>query len=389
MVAAAVLAGLACLTKYFGVCLVLLLLVDTVLRRRRFSREAAWLLIPVAMLAGCMVWSNAVYGHMPIIGAAQYATQSQTRPLAELPLLVLVSCSFVGGCLLPALLLSPMWLSPRQLVGAVLIATAAALACLPMTQNVNLLVHTALFAGVGAAMVVVAIAGMRRPVDPDRWLLALWIVGTLAFVAFINWTINARSILPMAPAAAILVARRLKGEFVGVTSRRLAYLFVVAGAASLIVAFADQSLARSSRVFARDLAAREWFVPQRIAFQGAWGFNYYMRRHGFDQIDITRTTDADVLVAIHMQNTNCIPPEPRVVRSVDRVQLKVYPYAATHDHRVGAGFYSHNTYGPVPFVFGPAPPAEVRMYRLAVPVRWMSPQIADQLSKQFQAPGSR
>jgi hypothetical protein len=43
--------------------------------------------------------------------------------------------------------------------------------------------------------------------DADAALLALWILGTLAFATMVNWSTNARALLPVGPAAAILLLR--------------------------------------------------------------------------------------------------------------------------------------------------------------------------------------
>ena len=41
----------------------------------------------------------------------------------------------------------------------------------------------------------------------------LWVIGTFLFAAFLNWTVNARSLLPLTPAVAILMTRRLEQNY--------------------------------------------------------------------------------------------------------------------------------------------------------------------------------
>ena len=45
--------------------------------------------------------------------------------------------------------------------------------------------------------------------DADSLLLMLWVFGTFIFTGFVNWAINARSVLPLIPAVGILLARRV------------------------------------------------------------------------------------------------------------------------------------------------------------------------------------
>jgi hypothetical protein len=62
----------------------------------------------------------------------------------------------------------------------------------------------------GIGVLALAGADVFRRRDACSWLLALWVFGTFLFTAFFNWTVNGRSLLPMAPAVGILIARRLE-----------------------------------------------------------------------------------------------------------------------------------------------------------------------------------
>ena len=64
----------------------------------------------------------------------------------------------------------------------------------------------------GGCVLALAVAEVWRRREAAGWLLALWVLGTFVFTALLNWTINGRSILPMAPAVGILLARRLSSE---------------------------------------------------------------------------------------------------------------------------------------------------------------------------------
>src|SRR5262249_38257402 len=49
--------------------------------------------------------------------------------------------------------------------------------------------------------------------DAHSLLLFLWVMGTWLFLAYGNWVVNARTILPAVPAAAILLMRRIDQRF--------------------------------------------------------------------------------------------------------------------------------------------------------------------------------
>ena len=61
----------------------------------------------------------------------------------------------------------------------------------------------------GISVLALAFADVFRRRDAYSWLLLLWVFGTFLFTAFFNWTVNGRSLLPLAPAVGILIARRL------------------------------------------------------------------------------------------------------------------------------------------------------------------------------------
>src|SRR5262249_54055026 len=145
-------------------------------------------------------------------------------------------------------------------------------------------------------------------------LLALWIGGTLLFTGAFNWTVNARSVLPLAPAAGILLLRRLeaRGE---APWRRLGA--VVAGGAvlALVVAAAEPGVAGTARTAA--LAIRDRVTAEAGAtwFEGHWGFQYYMARAGARPLDVrsSRLTPGDRIV-VPLNNTN-VYPVPREIAS--------------------------------------------------------------------------
>src|SRR5438552_11747994 len=88
-------------------------------------------------------------------------------------------------------------------------------------------IHLILFVAGGTSILALAVADYWRERDADSLFLASWVVGTFLFTAFVNWTINARSALPLIPAIGILLARRLE-KLRNASQRRLAASVVIA-----------------------------------------------------------------------------------------------------------------------------------------------------------------
>ena len=108
-VASLMIAG-AALTKYFAISLIPLLAVYTVLRDRKITWRLAWLLVPVALLAGYQVWTWQRYGRGLLSDAAAFAWGIAAVPATGAALSqetvgskIVVALSFAGGSLLPVL----------------------------------------------------------------------------------------------------------------------------------------------------------------------------------------------------------------------------------------------------------------------------------------------
>jgi hypothetical protein len=89
----------------------------------------------------------------------------------------------------------------------------------------------------GLSLLLLAGLDVWHQRDADAWLLLLWTLGTFAFAGFINWSTNARSILPLVVPAGILIVRRIERTTAPCGVRWLhAGLVPVAAAAILSVA---------------------------------------------------------------------------------------------------------------------------------------------------------
>ena len=62
----------------------------------------------------------------------------------------------------------------------------------------------------GVSVLAAAAVDLYRRRDAGSVLLAAWVAGTFVFATYLNWSVTARTLLPMAPAVAILIVRRLE-----------------------------------------------------------------------------------------------------------------------------------------------------------------------------------
>jgi len=387
LLGAAVLMAAAALTKYFGICLVPLLLAYSVAKQRKLGAWVGYFLLPLAALAGYQFWTQALYGLGMFTDALQFAPQRITNAWFRAGFYPLVCTSFIGGCALPALTLAPLVWSRRYILIAILLEAISIaigwaimgsyLRTIPMGILIQQLWKTAglelaVYIAGGVSALALAAVDIWELRDADSLLLALWVFGTFVFAAFLNWTINARSVLPLIPALGILVARRL--DKLGVASlrplqTRVAMALFVSGFFSFWIAYADADWANSAKQMAEVLQQRTKDAPGTVWFQGHWGFQYYMEQMGVHPFDSNTTTlrPGDILIVPKVDYTSVGPPR-QFVDSVELQEIPLQEPVATLNSTMGAGFYS-STYGPLPFAFGKVPPERYAIFHIGRTLR--------------------
>src|SRR5580698_5696385 len=280
----AVLITLCALTKYFGIALIPLLAAYSLVRQRRLGSWAWHLLVPILALTGYQHWTKAVYGLRMITFAAHIATGVRQGRHASILAKALVDLSFVGGCTLPALTFVPfIWRRGKFLVVCLVSAMAGffismgriglgeTLGPLDFYQHwIVIGAELTLFIAAGFSVMALAATDTWKHRNADSLLLMLWVLGTFVFTGFVNWTINARSVLPLIPAAGILLVRRIDAlQAVSMRWRpaMLAIPLAAAGAVSLWLTWADTELANSARTAAtlieqntRNQPGEVWFT---------------------------------------------------------------------------------------------------------------------------------
>jgi 4-amino-4-deoxy-L-arabinose transferase-like glycosyltransferase len=362
----------AVVTKYFAISLFPLLIAYSLLHRQRLGWRILYLTIPVGLLLGYDGAMRSLYGHSLLFAASSYALKAGgISGIGSYFARGLTSLCFMGGCLATIIFFSPLLFSRRALAIG-LMATAVTVWLLVFGKGVGdfsfpsnstarfwLVLQMAIFAVAGFSLLWLAIADLWLARSAESALLLLWIVGTFVFCWILNWTINGRSILPMAPAASILIARRFGQRKQNRSVCNFQWEFVplvFAGLLAGMVAWADMRLADSARKAAAEINSRFAAHKNAVLYGGHFGFQYYMESYGFQQLDEqkSRIVPGDVLI-LPENNTNLPELNMELFGKIGMIELMPCPILTTMQSAVGAGFYA-SAWGPLPFAFGAVPP---------------------------------
>jgi len=386
LLSATLLLGACFATKYFGGCFCFLLIAYSLLKKRSVGAWVWYFAVPALIFLGYDLWAHATFGHALLGGVAGWAIYSQVVSKLSLLGKGVVALVFVGGCILPALLYTPLLWSRLQIFVGILVCGFLALSIAAGWLNVGYLGHhwtliaaeAAIYFGGGLSLIALCFRDCRRGFDkirPAVWwhcntdslFLMMWIFGTVAFAALVNWTINGRSILPAIPAASILLARQL--ERVRASSDRLLLFkqvtpLVLSGAMSLWIASGDAALANAQRSAATLIYDK---IPQNartVWFEGHWGFHYYMQSLGAKPAHIgDEIYRAGDIFVIPENNTNILNIPPSVFGSAILVTIEGGSGVTTSNPELGAGFYASRI-GPLPFAIGDVPPEHFYITRI-------------------------
>ncbi len=371
--------ALAALTKYFGVFLIPLLAAYGWMKRRQVGWWVSAFLIPIVALAAYEWMTVTLYGTGQLSRAAHWTVTTKPRGVISYAASGFTALAFVGGCLAGAVFFAPLLWRTRALVGFALGCAPVALALfagdallpgrpwLNETSRAWLNTQVYLWAVGGLALLALPATDVWRSRDAGAGLLALWVWGTFLFAGFVNWSVNGRSILPMAPAVGILLARRLERVAATNNRDRQTDRLICVGVGVLVamlVARADFLFASAAKRSAELTHAKYGGGDQTLWFEGHWGFQYYLEKLGARAVSAGESVPepGDVL-AIPLNNTNASPPDPKQSRLLETLLVPGPTWLTTTSYEVGAGFHS-SFWGPLPFVVGNVPPERVLVYVL-------------------------
>jgi dolichyl-phosphate-mannose-protein mannosyltransferase len=376
---AGLLIALASLTKYYGVCLMPLLAAYTLFETRRLGRWAVCLMIPLAALVVYQWTTHSLYGLAMLSDAVEYAGYARGITGISKISLVLTALTFTGGCVAVAVFFMPLLWRARTLAAfaatAALIAAALFFEGAKLEQYISPDATSATFVEIqiifwavgGIGVLALAVENLWTQRDSRAWLLALWVFGTFLFASVFNWTVNGRSILPMIPAVAILIVRRLeRNSAAGWKPQKFAVLISLAVSATLalLVARADYLFAVATRQTAVQTFAKLGNQQKNLWFEGHWGFQYYMESFKFSALDVQRSQiKPGNILALPENNTGIAPPNMDAVARQEKIEVRGPSYLSTMNVEVAAGFYA-SLRGPLPFAFGKVPPESVQLFFL-------------------------
>lgn len=385
------------LIKYVVITAVPLLFAYTFVRERRFTAKMLYLIIPLAVLVAYDLTMWLRYDTSLIASAVGFSVERGTLETQQtVGNKAVTNLSFLGGCYIIAIFLSPFVWGWRGVLASVavffgvlatLILRGGLDASYSMYNEGNIrwdyLLQLTLFLSAGTIFLAMVAHDIWRRRDASAGLLALWIFGIFAFGAFINWTINVRALLPMAPAVGILIARRLEDRRTenGYTWK-LAFPFSAAVFVCLATAWGDYQIARASRD-AADEANRTLGRPaQTVWFQGHWGFQYYMEGYGYVPSDnsVVEETIGSVLLfddydldwLNFSEGEYVVLPQHELWYSMPReisdeireYEVPASSWVTTMNRDVGAGFYSHSL-GALPYFLGSIPAEKYTIYKIS------------------------
>jgi 4-amino-4-deoxy-L-arabinose transferase-like glycosyltransferase len=385
LAASVILIGASALTKYFGAALVPLLFTYTLIRQRRLGPWVWYLIFPVAVLIGYEFVTVKLYGHGLLATAAQFSRNHRLWTHASKGARTLITLSYMGGSVLPALLLAPIIWSRKQIAVVLLASGLAAIFIMRGLVRLGLTagspqafaarnehwaiisIQLILFIAGGISVLALASADYRRERNADSLFLLLWVAGTFWFTAYLNWTVNARSILPMVPAVGILLARRLQKHSPNPTRQFKASVGVgllACGVVSLWLARADTDAANSART-AAFIIHKKTDGNNDAWFLGHSGFQYYMQMVGARPYDWSHPqTKAGDFLAIPYSKVWPEDLTSQFPGTRENIDLPMQAYASTTSPEIGAGFY-YSYWSILPYAFGPVPPEKYAIIQLA------------------------
>ena len=373
-IGAGVLAGLAVLTKYSAVTLLPLLPLLGMLRTRKSGWWLVGTAVPLIMVAVYEWLTAGMYGQGLLLSAAGYAQTHRFDFLSDWKARGIISLAFAGGSLLPWLFFAPfLWRRQALLAGGVAVF-GLVLGTFCLVDNLGLIrpwddpdlmnhwgfvLQLTLLTAAGLHLLLLAAADVWQRRDANSLTLGLWIMGGFLFAWLLNWTVSARSFLPLVPAAAILLVRRWEAARGNSLAGGWAVWPLVPSAViALSLVMADYRVANSARTAAELIAAKYKPLNHQLWFEGHWGFQYYLEKFGGQPLDFRRSLlqPGDVVV-IPFDNSNRKPLPPGSVGWVNSLQcspgswinLSVGPAS-------GAGGFYSSAFGQIPFAVGKVDP---------------------------------
>ncbi len=373
LVVAALLIAIAALTKYFGMTMIPLLFVYSVVQSGGLRARQLYLIIPVVILTAYEMWTRDFYDRGLLLGASEYVRNVQQLLPEGLAPSWLAGLMFIGGSLGTIAIIgmtcargkTAALLSLGILITTIVVAGLLFLARPSIEAVEELTVPNiwlgALFAALSLLIVTIALTDLFRNPGPDSLLLAMWLGGSILFCVAANWTVNVRALLPAVVPAAILMVRQLEMAQGATCVRNNSWRIIAATgcalAISMLIARGDTAYARYERAMARAIATVH-MNSGTLWFDGRWGLEYYLRTYGGKTLITDEVRPGDRVALPERADADILLPG----RELSPTHEVLIPRQGAYQTMfAGAGFYS-SLFGPLPFAIGDAPVDQYRLY---------------------------
>jgi 4-amino-4-deoxy-L-arabinose transferase-like glycosyltransferase len=364
----------ASLSKYPAIALIPLLFAYSFFKKHRFGLWAFFFIIPILLLGSYQWYTHLLYGKGLLTAAADFPEVGRSEKYTAF-VRGITGLDFMGGCIAGSFFYIPfLWRKRYVLLGC--IALLVTIAILPAFKSIGefpihnslgykwaIIIQFSLFFLAGLHIFILAVTDLWTRRDSGSVLLFVWVGGIFVFTSFVNWTINARSVLTMLPAAAILVVRRMEIRskiHTNVLSPSLALLPSMVLA--LLVTYSDYRLANCG-YHASVMINRKYQKAERnIWYDGHWGFQYYMDIDGAKSLIPDLKLSREDIIVFPENTPMMYGPDRKKFEMLDMISLHSFPYLATLRISSGAGFYA-DIIGPLPYAFGKIEPERYAVWK--------------------------
>lgn len=375
---------LGILTKFIVVTALPLMAAYTILRERRLSPKLVLIVgVPVLLLLVYDATMYTLYEKSTFLEAVSYSTAYSLSSTSRLSLdSVFIGMTFVGGCALPVVFAVLARLKRFESGAFALVAVCVGTVTImvggfdPLYTlyerggiRWNFFAQTVVFGSAGVLLLAFTALDLARRRDPDSVLLALLVFGIFLFSVGINWTVNARSILPMIPALTIIALRHMEQKDTAALPNLITSTSVVFGVIlTSLVNYGDYRHSGDARIAADMVTNLDGAEPGAVWFDGKSGFRYYMTQKGFRPVVFMPSAstwsdlgiESDDLIVVY-ESQRSLSVADRFVASEEQVIVGRNTLVATLNTQLGAGFYDGHQ-GPLPYYFGLIPKESCTIY---------------------------
>ena len=355
---AGLLIAAAGLTKYFGASLIPLLAAYSLVRRTPVTRWLPHLLIPVAMFCLYEWLTRRMYGVGLFTDAFAFSAKTSSEIHPSLVIKSIDSLTFIGGGLIVVMFFVPFMFRLKCVLYILAGMVAIGVSSYYLNTNIDTYLatsmHQAVFIMAAIIILAISLADFLKNKDHKSLLLLLWVLGVFVFASMVNWTVNERIVLPMAPAVGILISRSIKWNPGSRDWIKFSYALAPALIVSLLVTLADYRWASEMQgAVKKAVLYNSHKNPQRrLWFAGHWGFQYYMEQAGGTALDFTASkVQAGDTFASPFFGADLEKFPDGFVDFADELKTSPLPWISDMSPLMDAGFYA-STFGHLPYIFG-------------------------------------